>query len=979
MSNDLLKYAFVAGELSPTLLGRTDLTKYDLAMAEAYNFFVDYRGGLSSRPGTEFVDFLPDYAESDRVLQNVPAPFVFPMKIEADTEYNYMLVVSPVDVGGSFSHSIIRFVQNGEFNLEPSFPVSAISYANPLIITSVGHNFINGDWVRFSDSTNLFELKDTSFIVRNVSGDNFNLEFVATGNLVNGTVNVSNTGGAQGRIARVYTIECDYQPDDYASMKWDQHGYIVRITHRAYPIRNLVWYYDGSLSDLEDQYGKGWSLFDETIGVSGRGPAITGSSASDTGDAQVVFAVTSVYEGDEETVRGPAFLITGIVNYTATEGSVSVTWAADPDALYYNVYRSIVSVTETLTSGTELGFVGRSRGTKFTDNNIIPDFGRTPPNQHNPFAPNRVAGLTITDGGSGYADFTTLITLTGSVGDGADFIAEGVVDEAGVIVNTVIINEGHDYNFPPTSTLDISGAGSGATIDIITNTDIGEQYTYPGCSAFYQQRQLYASTFSLPVNLWGSQVGLQSNFDTTPNVTDSDSFSFALDTSFYAPLRHLIATQAGLIAMTQETVWLVNGGGPTEPLTAQNVVATPQNYSGAGIVSPIKIGGDILYTEGKGYAVRMLSYNEVSRNFTADDRSILSSHLFQDKKEIVSWAYQEQPFKVVWVVRGDGALLAFTTVKSEDIYAWTSGGTKGQFLAVGAMREATAAVTYSPAILDIVDSVYFVVQRKFNGVWRRVIERMAQRTFVNLEDAWCLDCAKGVALDKPDTSLTFARLEPGLWGVINDTGSDFFGVGDVLRAAGGIFECTGFTDPYFEFAEIEPPKDFVPETEDVVPVKNQEWTLSYPTDTFYALWHLEGETVSVFADGKILDDQVVANGQVVLPEPATKVLLGTPFTCRARTLPLTAQGAPIEGKRKRIPALAVRVEKTKGLKAGMTGGSMYDVERGGEATVMKNGVLHELVNTSWEDDASLTFLQDKPLPVTMLSLITEVEVGDDSD
>jgi hypothetical protein len=56
MSADIVKYAFIAGEISPTLHGRTDLTKYDLAVAEGLNFFVDYRGGLSSRPGTEFVD-----------------------------------------------------------------------------------------------------------------------------------------------------------------------------------------------------------------------------------------------------------------------------------------------------------------------------------------------------------------------------------------------------------------------------------------------------------------------------------------------------------------------------------------------------------------------------------------------------------------------------------------------------------------------------------------------------------------------------------------------------------------------------------------------------------------------------------------------------------------------------------------------------------------------------------------------------------
>jgi hypothetical protein len=43
--SDIVKYAFIAGEISPTLLGRTDLTKYDLAVAEGLELF----RGLSRR------------------------------------------------------------------------------------------------------------------------------------------------------------------------------------------------------------------------------------------------------------------------------------------------------------------------------------------------------------------------------------------------------------------------------------------------------------------------------------------------------------------------------------------------------------------------------------------------------------------------------------------------------------------------------------------------------------------------------------------------------------------------------------------------------------------------------------------------------------------------------------------------------------------------------------------------------------------
>src|SRR3546814_17491964 len=55
------------------------------------------------------------------------------------------------------------------------------------------------------------------------------------------------------------------------------------------------------------------------------------------------------------------------------------------------------------------------------------------------------------------------------------------------------------------------------------------------------------------------------------------------------------------------------------------------------------------------------------RVYSGEDRSIMSNHLFGPGKDIVAWAYQENPFKVVWSVRKDGALLAFTIVQSEEI------------------------------------------------------------------------------------------------------------------------------------------------------------------------------------------------------------------------------------------------------------------------------------------------------------------------
>ena len=55
MSVNLIQTSFAAGEVSPSLFARVDLAKYKVGAAVLRNFFVDYRGGAPTRPGTRYV------------------------------------------------------------------------------------------------------------------------------------------------------------------------------------------------------------------------------------------------------------------------------------------------------------------------------------------------------------------------------------------------------------------------------------------------------------------------------------------------------------------------------------------------------------------------------------------------------------------------------------------------------------------------------------------------------------------------------------------------------------------------------------------------------------------------------------------------------------------------------------------------------------------------------------------------------------
>jgi len=52
MGQPTIQPSFAAGELAPSLFARIDLAKFHVGLALARNFYVDYRGGASNRPGT---------------------------------------------------------------------------------------------------------------------------------------------------------------------------------------------------------------------------------------------------------------------------------------------------------------------------------------------------------------------------------------------------------------------------------------------------------------------------------------------------------------------------------------------------------------------------------------------------------------------------------------------------------------------------------------------------------------------------------------------------------------------------------------------------------------------------------------------------------------------------------------------------------------------------------------------------------------
>ena len=155
-----------------------------------------------------------------------------------------------------------------------------------------------------------------------------------------------------------------------------------------------------------------------------------------------------------------------------------------------------------------------------------------------------------------------------------------------------------------------------------------------------------------------------------------------------------------------------------------------------------------------------------------------------------------------------------------------------------------------------------------------------------------------------------------------------------------------------------------------------------PRTTFAGLEHLEGCEVAVLADGAVMPRATVVDGSVTIQHAASVVHVGLPYRTLAKTLPLALEG--IEGAaqatRKTVKKVSLNVDKSSGLKAGKSEDALYEAkerttEPYGAPPSLLSGYVDIPVNAGWSDGGQIVVAQDDPLPLSILSMVLEVQIG----
>ena len=150
--------------------------------------------------------------------------------------------------------------------------------------------------------------------------------------------------------------------------------------------------------------------------------------------------------------------------------------------------------------------------------------------------------------------------------------------------------------------------------------------------------------------------------------------------------------------------------------------------------------------------------------------------------------------------------------------------------------------------------------------------------------------------------------------------------------------------------------------------------------TFSGLDHLEGQVVSILGDGIVFPQQTVVNGIVTTSQPVLVAHVGLPYISEITTLPLASGRADVTDKKRNINGVSVIVDRSAGFITGPDANNLTPYKtRTDENYGAPDNLLSEIVDINivcnWDKKGQVTIRQEKPLPLTVLAVIPQAEIG----
>lgn len=151
--------------------------------------------------------------------------------------------------------------------------------------------------------------------------------------------------------------------------------------------------------------------------------------------------------------------------------------------------------------------------------------------------------------------------------------------------------------------------------------------------------------------------------------------------------------------------------------------------------------------------------------------------------------------------------------------------------------------------------------------------------------------------------------------------------------------------------------------------------------------HLEGQTVAIYANGTVMDEQVVTDGAVTFPSGLSLIHIGLPFYSDFETLNVEVpdKEGTVQARRCKINNVMFRLQDSRGGFIGPDEDNLWEaftadaIRKSSGQNInddeLFTGDIRQPLGAQFGDEGHIFYRQVDPLPISIGAVIPEVEYG----